>query len=44
MANFKKRKKPNNKRAIVLIIVLIVIVFLWFNAEGIISSLFGVKD
>lgn len=44
MANFKKRKKPNNKRAIVLIIVLIVVVFLWFNVEGIISSLFGVKD
>jgi len=44
MANFKMRKKPNNKRAIVLILVLIVIVLLWFNAEGIISSLFETKE
>lgn len=41
---FKKRKKPNYKRGIVLAILLLVIIYLWFNAESIINTLFGVKS
>jgi len=41
---FKKRKQPNFKRAIILLIVLAVIIYLWFNAEGILTNLFEVKE
>ena len=36
----RERKKSNPKRGIVLVILLIVIVYLWMNAESIISKLF----
>lgn len=36
---FKKRKKPNYKRAIILLGLLIVIIYLWFNADWIITNL-----
>ncbi len=35
-----KRKKPNNKRGIILVLLLFVIIYLWFNAEKIITLLF----
>ncbi len=41
---FKKRKNPNYKRGIILVILLLIILFLWFNAEDLISNLFGVKE
>jgi len=46
MANtrFQKRKKPNYKRGIILVILLLIIIFLWFNAEELISNLFEVKE
>ena len=41
---FKKRKKPNYKRGIILVILLFVILYLWFNAERLISGLFGIAE
>ena len=41
---FKKRKKPNYKRAIILVVALVVIIYLWFNAEAIITNFFDVKS
>ncbi|WP_299527377.1 hypothetical protein [uncultured Lutibacter sp.] len=40
---FKKRKKPNYKRGLLLVILLGVILYLWMNADSLISSFFGVK-
>ncbi|VAW24441.1 hypothetical protein MNBD_BACTEROID04-1007 [hydrothermal vent metagenome] len=40
---FKKRKKPNYKRGLFLVILLAIIIFLWFNAEALITSLFNSK-
>jgi len=40
---FKKRKKPNFKRGFILVILLVVILYLWINAEGLITSFFGVE-
>ncbi|WP_169792337.1 hypothetical protein [Lutibacter profundi] len=40
---FKKRKKPNYKRGLFLVILLAIIIFLWFNAEALISGLFNSK-
>jgi len=41
---FKKRKKSNYKRAIFLLVLLVVVIYLWFNAEGILTNLFEVKE
>lgn len=41
---FKKRKKPNYKRGLILVLFLAVILYLWMNAEGLITSFFGVKE
>lgn len=41
---FKKRKKPNYIRGLMLVILLLIILYLWMNAEGLITSFFGVKD
>lgn len=41
---FKKRKKPNKKRLIFLLILLVAIAYLWMNSEGLITSLFEVKE
>jgi len=41
---FKKRKKPNYKRGLILVVLLFVIIYVWLNAEGIISNLFNVKE
>ena len=35
----RERKKANPKRGIVLIILLIIIVYLWMNAETIVSKI-----
>lgn len=40
---FKKRKKPNYKRGLILVVLLFVIIYLWMNAEGLITSLFEKK-
>jgi len=40
---FKKRKKPNYKRGMLLVVLLIIILYLWFNAESIITNLFETK-
>ncbi|WP_291853003.1 hypothetical protein [Lutibacter sp.] len=37
---FKKRKKPNYKRGIILVLALFLILYLWLNAETIITALF----
>ena len=41
---FKKGKKPNYKRGLMLVILLLIILYLWWNAEGIISNLFQLKE
>lgn len=41
---FKKRKGPRYRRGIILVILLLIILFLWFNAEELISNLFEVKE
>ncbi len=41
---FKKRKQPNKKRLFFLLLLLVVIAYLWLNSEGIISSLFEIKE
>lgn len=41
---FKKRKKPNYKRGLFLVILLVIILYLWMNAETLITSFFGVKQ
>ena len=40
---FKKRKKPNYKRGIILVLALFFILYLWLNAETIITALFDKK-
>ena len=35
----RERKKANPKRGIVLVILLIAIIYLWMNAEGIVTRL-----
>lgn len=40
---FKKRKKPNYKRGIILVLALFLILYLWLNAETIITDLFEKK-
>ena len=40
---FKKRKKPNYKRGIVLVLALFLILYLWLNAETIVTALFEKK-
>lgn len=41
---FKMRKQPNKKRLLFLLLLLVIIAYLWLNSEGIISSLFEVKE
>ena len=41
---FKKGKKSNYKRGLILVVLLFVILYLWWNAEGIISNLFQLKE
>ena len=40
---FKKRKKPNNKRGLILVILLFIILYLFMNADSLITSFFGGK-
>jgi len=41
---FKKRKKPNFKRGLVLVLLLVIILYLWMNAEGLITTFLEVKE
>ena len=37
----RDRKRSNHKRGILLVILLIIIVYLWMNAEGIVTKIFS---
>jgi len=41
---FKKRKKPNYKRGLFLVLLLVIILYLWMNADGLITSFLGGKE
>lgn len=41
---FRNRKRTNYKRGIILVILLLIILYLWLNAENLITNLFGVKE
>lgn len=38
---FGKQKRANPKRGLLLVILLILVLLLWYNAEGIITKIFG---
>lgn len=37
----QQRKKPNYKRAILLVLILLLVIYLWINAEDIITHYFN---
>ncbi|HKJ06891.1 MAG TPA: hypothetical protein VJ970_05445 [Flavobacteriaceae bacterium] len=43
LKRFKKQKRPNYKRSIILIVLLLIIIYVWFNAEALLTPFFEVK-